>query len=286
MASEEIPPHVLDYLREHETLTLATASPTGVPRATTMTYANDGVTLYFWTRPETTTTRHIQQNPLVSFAIDDHVSDWRETKGIQGTGECHVLLDPGEISHAVDLLTQKFPSLSPESTANVSFCRIAPTALEFIDNARGDVPESDQTLGLEYARDVVYSVFRELPAADIATIAAKLQTLEVDAGEVIVRQGGPADKFFIVVDGEAEVVREGEDKTEPLNVLGRGDFFGEIAILRDMPRTATVRALTPVTLLAMERDAFRSLVAQSLGTTDQFDQVIRDRMYRLIAGPR
>jgi nitroimidazol reductase NimA-like FMN-containing flavoprotein (pyridoxamine 5'-phosphate oxidase superfamily) len=286
MASEqaavEVAPHVLDYLRDHATLTLATASPTGVPRATTLTYANDGLTLYVWTRPDTTTARHIQQNPVVSFAIDDYASDWRETKGIQGTGECRVVLDADEIAHAVGLLAEKFQSLSPESPANVSFFRITPTELDFIDSARADGADADQTLEIEYARDVVYSVFRELPAGNVATIASKLQTMEVDAGEVIVRQGAPADKFFIIVDGEAEVLREGDGEAETLNTLGRGDFFGEIAILRDLPRTATVRAVTPVTLLAMERDAFRALVAESLGTTDQFDRVIRDRMNRAI----
>jgi uncharacterized protein YhbP (UPF0306 family) len=287
MASEQqaldVPQHVLDYLRGHATLTLATASPTHVPRATTLTYASDGVTLYFWTRPDTATARHMQQNPVVAFAIDDYAADWRETKGIQGTGEARVLLDRREIAHAVELLAEKFASLAPESPANVSIWRIDPTAIEFIDNTevQGD---SDQTLGLEYARDLAYNVFRELPPSNVATVAAKLQTTQVGPGEVIVRQGGPADKFFIIVDGEAEVLREEDGETETVNVLGRGDFFGEIGILRDLPRTATVRSVTPVTLLSMDRDAFRSLVAQSLETTDQFDQVIRERMDRLVAG--
>ena len=59
----EVQPHVLDYLRDHKDLTLATASPTAMPRATTLAYVNDGVTLYFWTRPDTTTARHIEENP-------------------------------------------------------------------------------------------------------------------------------------------------------------------------------------------------------------------------------
>ena len=74
---------------------------------------------------------------------------------------------------------------------------------------------------------------------------------------MIVRQGAPADKFFIIVDGEVEVVRESEGKTRSLGTLGRGQFFGEIAILRDTPRIATVRAVKPTTLFAMERDIFR-----------------------------
>jgi CRP-like cAMP-binding protein len=95
---------------------------------------------------------------------------------------------------------------------------------------------------------------------------------------VIVRQGAPADKFFIVVDGEVEVVRDSDGKTRRLATLGKGQFFGEIAILRDAPRVATVRAVKPTTLFAMERDVFRSLVAQSMGTTGDFDRVIQQRL--------
>ena len=68
----------------------ATASRAGVPRAATLTYVNEGVALYVWTRPETTTARHIEQNPFVSFAIDEYAADWRETRGIQGAGEAQI----------------------------------------------------------------------------------------------------------------------------------------------------------------------------------------------------
>src|SRR5262249_34570825 len=106
-------------------------------------------------------------------------------------------------------------------------------------------------------------------------------TLQVEDGEVIVAQGDPADRFFIIVDGEVEVVHEENGDSRTLARLTAGQFFGEMAILRDTPRMATVRALGPATLFAMERDAFRDLVAQSLGTTQDFDQVIQQRMQEL-----
>jgi nitroimidazol reductase NimA-like FMN-containing flavoprotein (pyridoxamine 5'-phosphate oxidase superfamily) len=93
-ADVEVQPHVLDYVRDHKVLTLATASATAMPRATTLAYVNDGVRLYVWTRPDTTTARHMDENPIVSFAIDDFTEDWRETKGIQGVGEPQVVLNP------------------------------------------------------------------------------------------------------------------------------------------------------------------------------------------------
>jgi uncharacterized protein YhbP (UPF0306 family) len=286
MASEtsafDVPPHVLDYLREKNTLTLASASPSAVPHAATLAYVNDGVTIYVWTNPDTTTARQVAQNPVVSFAIDEYASDWRETKGIQGSGECRVLLDSVEIERVIGLFEQKYAALSGELSTALSFFRIAPTELQFIDNSAGRAGSGE---GIAFHRDLVYSLFRDLPAYEAERLGAQLRTVQVGAGDVIVRQGAPADKFFIVVDGEVEVYRN-EDEGRPLATLGRGQFFGEIAILRDMPRTATVRALKPTTLFAMEREVFQSLVAQSMGTTADFDRVIKERIAQIRGSDR
>ena len=100
----------------------------------------------------------------------------------------------------------------------------------------------------------------------------------MNAGDVVVRQGALADKFFIIVEGEVEVLHADAGEVRRVASLKAGQFFGEIAILRDRPRTATVRAVTPVTLLAMERETFQSLVAQALATTQDFDRVIQERL--------
>jgi uncharacterized protein YhbP (UPF0306 family) len=273
----DVPDRVLDYLGGHATLTLATASGSGVPRAATLTYANDGLTLYVWMHPDTTTARNIGQNPTVSLAIDEYTDDWRKTTGIQATGECRVVLNADEIGRAVDLFAAKFPSLERGRPANVSFFRITPSEVQFIEAAaEGD--GGDQELGLEYRREVVYSVFRDLPPRELASVAGKLQTVNVEPGTVVVRQGAPADKFFIIVEGSVDILREDDGEERTLNTLGQGDYFGEVAILRDTPRIASVRATSRTTLLTMDRDTFRSLVAGSLGTTEQFDSVIRERM--------
>jgi uncharacterized protein YhbP (UPF0306 family) len=276
--ASEAPPHVLEYLRSQNTLTVATATPAGLPHAATMVYVADGVMLYFCTRPEGTTARNIEQNPLVAFTIDEYSPDWSRTKGIQGSGECQVLLNSAEIKRVLGLFQQRFSSLSGTSTTNVSFYRIVPAELQYIDN-QGAGAASGHSLGMEYRRSLVYSVFRGLPRHEVETLAARLGTLRVDAGATIVRQGAPADKFFIIVEGEVEVVREDAGQA-PRTVasLRQGQFFGEMAILRDTPRTATVRALTATTLLTMDRDVFRDLVAQSLSTNEDFDRVIRQRL--------
>ena len=271
----EVPGHVLDYLQNQPTLTLATASGAGTPRATTLIYVNEGPTVYVWTRPDTATARHMDQNPVVSFAIDEYTPDFRSTKGIQATGEASVVLNPAEVKETRERFQAKYPALGGALAANVSFFRIAPTELQFIDNTSAGDTRSG---GIDFHRDLVYSVFRDLPQRDAESLAAQLNTLEVGAGDVVVRQGAPADKFFIIIDGEVEVVRDDDGQERTLATLGRGQFFGEMAILRDTPRMATVRALTPTTLFSMERDAFQNLVAGSIGTTQDFDRVIQQRL--------
>ena len=276
----DVPSHVLEYLGAQSTLTLATASPAGVPRASTFLYVNDGPDLYFWTKPHTTTARHVEQNPIVSFAIDDYAQDLTQTKGVQGSGECSVILSGEEIARVADLFGQKFPDLSPGATMSISFFRVAPIELEFIDNSDEGAGAPDGTFGAEFHRERSYSVFDGLPDFDTDLITATLQSTTADAGDVIVREGGPADKFFILLEGAVELVRGGA----VLATLVPGDFFGEMAIMRDTPRSASARATQPSKLLAMERDTFRDVMAQALGTTSEFDQVIRGRLGTLESG--
>src|SRR6266496_295762 len=160
----DVPQHVQDYLDGQPTLTLATASRGGVPRATTLTYVNDGASVYVWTRPETTTARQMEDNPVVSFAIDQYASDWQETKGIQASGEAQVVLNPTELSRVIGLFETKYPPLAGALGTGVSVFRIAPKELQFIDNAGAETPSGG---GASYSRDLVFSVFHDLPQADV-----------------------------------------------------------------------------------------------------------------------
>jgi len=269
----DVPPRVLDFLREHTTMTLATASPTGVPRATALRFVNDGLTLYIWTRAQSWTAKQIEQNPLVSFTISE------ESTGLQGTGEARVVLGGDEVARAVELFSEKFPTALGASTMNISFFRIAPTDIKLVDESyAGGRGESMMFAGAEYHVEHVYNVVSELPMEDVGLIAGNLHRVELDAGSVVARQGAPADKFVIVVEGEVEVVRDADGETERVASLGPGDFFGEVAILRDRPRSATLTALTDATVLTMDSDEFRSVVAQSLGVAADFDRIIRERL--------
>jgi NADH dehydrogenase len=81
-----------------------------------------------------------------------------------------------------------------------------------------------------------------------------------EAGEVVFREGDHGDWLYVVVDGEVEVVKAVPGQREaPLRRLGPGECFGEIALVSDQPRSATVRSVTGANLLAMDRDAFQAL---------------------------
>lgn len=80
------------------------------------------------------------------------------------------------------------------------------------------------------------------------------------AGEAIVRQGEPGSRFYIVTEGEVEVVRETPDGEAPLARLGPGQYFGEVALLHGVERTATVRAAVDTRVLSIARQDFSTLV--------------------------
>ncbi len=282
-----VPPRVLALLGEQNTLTLATTSPTGTPHAATLLYVNDGLTLYCWTGLTSTTLRHLERHPTVAFTIDRYDPDWRKTRGIQGSGACQILRAPAETERVAALFRRKFPELTGGRAGDVAFLGITPLVLQFIDNeagagAPGQADSRDrQLLGQPYHRSQVYSAYAGSPQQEGGATATRMDSLQVAAGGVVVQQGSPPDRFFVVADGELEVVREEAGESRRIATLKRGQFFGEMAILRDMPRTATVRAITAATLMTLERDAFRVMVAQSLGTTTDFDRVIQQRLSEL-----
>jgi uncharacterized protein YhbP (UPF0306 family) len=275
----EVPQKVIDYLGSQKTMTLATATPGGVPYATTLLFVNDGPTIFFWSRSNTTVARHVEQNPMVGFAIDTYSDDLKHVQGVQGTGECSVILSGAEIARVADLFGQRFPDLQPGTTMSISFFRVVPTDISYIDNTEDGSDPAEGAFGAEFHKQRAFSIFSGLPVQGAESIVAEMRTVKHAAGEVIVRAGGPADKFLIVVEGEVDAFAE--DGSQPPQVLGPGRFFGEMSILRDSPRVSTLKARTDVTLLAMERDAFREMVAQSLGTTADFDQIIAARLKAL-----
>jgi ATP-binding cassette subfamily B protein len=93
----------------------------------------------------------------------------------------------------------------------------------------------------------------------------------------IVRQGDPGDRFFILVRGKVEVSRTTDDATEIVAILHDGDYFGEMALLSNQPRNATVRTLTPCVCLTLPRDLFNRLLATEPELRDYIRKVATER---------
>jgi CRP-like cAMP-binding protein len=104
-------------------------------------------------------------------------------------------------------------------------------------------------------------IFAPLAPPRLEELAARLRPQEVAAGSEVFRQGDPGDRFYVIDAGEVEVRMDGS----LVRKQGPGDYFGEIALLHDSPRTATVVAATPLRLYGLEREEFIGAVT---GHTD------------------
>ena len=107
-------------------------------------------------------------------------------------------------------------------------------------------------------------------------MAANLVPLSVPAGELVIRAGDVGDRFYIVGDGELEIFEEGFHKT-----ARRSDYFGEIALLREVPRTATVKATVDSELYALQRDDFLEAVTGVEAAHAAGHAVVEERMAQL-----
>ena len=112
-------------------------------------------------------------------------------------------------------------------------------------------------------------LFGALPGAALETIAREARRIDAAPGDVIVREGEPGAEYFAVISGEAVVSIAGAERSE----LRRGDGFGEIALIRDVPRSATVRATTDTVLLAVGRQAFLTAVTGHAATRNRASSI-------------
>jgi CRP-like cAMP-binding protein len=145
-------------------------------------------------------------------------------------------------------------------------------ALPFLPRMRRLDGRLTAPVGLDLLRAI--PMFVPLTPATVEGLARKLERVVVPAGGVVVTEGEESDRFFVIESGLVDVTHDGA----VLRQEGTGDFFGEIGLLRDVPRTATVVAVEDTVLLSLGRDDFLAAVT---GQGDAFraaDDVVSFRL--------
>jgi len=119
------------------------------------------------------------------------------------------------------------------------------------------------------ARITALPLFAGVSRARVETAMQSLRPTRVDPGDVVIREGDVADRFYVIAEGRVRITQRAPDGSDRvLREQGPDEVFGEIGLLRSSPRTATVTAIEPGLLLALDRDEFLALVGADarLGT--------------------
>lgn len=117
-------------------------------------------------------------------------------------------------------------------------------------------------------------LFEGLAGPELESVAARVHELEIETGSELMRQGDVGGDFFVVTSGALEIRVDGR----VINMLGPGDFVGELALLFGAPRSASAFATEPTSLLVMDKDSFSALLAEQPAVEDKLLAVVAQRM--------
>jgi CRP-like cAMP-binding protein len=118
-------------------------------------------------------------------------------------------------------------------------------------------------------------LFAGCSKTELQRIASLADELDLGDGATLIREGERGREFIVIADGTVRVTRKGKEVRE----LGAGDFIGEIALVADVPRTATVTATSPVRLLVVTDRAFRGLLEQMPSIAKKVLQSLGERLH-------
>jgi alkyl hydroperoxide reductase subunit AhpC len=127
--------------------------------------------------------------------------------------------------------------------------------------------------------DWLAKVFTHLAGPSLHALVEHAEHISVPAGDTIIAEGDPADRFYVITHGEVVITRRTSEGEEiQLANLAPGQFFGEVGILAETRRMATVRAIDDVELLALSWQEFQEVVEQSDPTARDFSEIVRERL--------
>ena len=120
--------------------------------------------------------------------------------------------------------------------------------------------------------------FPSEPKDVVAQTVSKAELQVFAPGDLVLKEGEVADRFYMIIKGEAEATQRGPDGSQVvINRFGPGDYFGEVGLLNDAPRLATVRAKTSLEVMALDRETFAGLMKSSQATEDEVRRVAAGR---------
>jgi CRP/FNR family transcriptional regulator, cyclic AMP receptor protein len=124
-------------------------------------------------------------------------------------------------------------------------------------------------------------LFDGLSKKELTELARRSEDMELDAGTVLCREGDVGQEFFVILEGQVEIKRKGKR----IGTRGAGDFIGEIALLEDIKRTATVTAKTPLHVFVLTRPAFQHLVNEHPAVERKVLRTLARRLAALSTDP-
>jgi ATP-binding cassette subfamily B protein len=147
--------------------------------------------------------------------------------------------------------------------------------------------EDAQRVGVEASRLRAIPFFENLDETLLSALAERFVMERYAEGRVVFEEGDPGDKLYFIDRGEVEVVVSGPTGEElRVALLRDGDYFGEIALLEDVPRTATVRTRAPSILLALDREQFLELLQAVPDLRAAFERGVEARRRATVAALR
>ena len=176
-----------------------------------------------------------------------------------------------------EILDLRLDEWSPtESLEDLAAARAVclPTAADSVGRSNSASGERGASLRSELAN---VPLFGDLDSASLHTLISKVRVVILEEGQVLFRQGDPANSLYVVVEGAVVPIAEGERRRK-LAVLERGEFFGEIGVMAKQPRNATIEAIVDTKLLAIDRRVLWELIAKQPSVAKSILRFLRARL--------
>ncbi len=143
---------------------------------------------------------------------------------------------------------------------------------------------NDERARVQASRLKRYPIFENVETQLLEEVSTLFVTESYPPGRVVVREGSPGNRFYLIARGQVSIHKTNPDGMErKIGVLEDGDYFGEIALVRNTLRSATIRTLTPCVLLTLHRDIFTNLLERSADMREKLEKTIVDRISKNVS---